>query len=42
MHEGRVTGVVEHREATEELLMAYATGLRNDSTPGSRLEAVAA
>ena len=30
MHEGRITGVVAHQEATEELLMAYATALRED------------
>jgi ribose transport system ATP-binding protein len=30
MHEGEVTGVVEQHNATEEVLMAYATGLRND------------
>ena len=30
MPEGPITGVVMHREATEELLMACATGLRDD------------
>ena len=33
MHEGRVTGIVERDAATEELLMAYATGLSDDFAP---------
>lgn len=27
MHEGRVTGVLDHSEATEDIIMAYATGV---------------
>ena len=27
MHEGRVTGVLDHTEATEDKIMAYATGI---------------
>lgn len=30
MHEGRITGIVERADASEELLMAYATGVRDD------------
>jgi ABC-type sugar transport system ATPase subunit len=30
MHEGRITGLVERADASEELLMAYATGVRDD------------
>jgi hypothetical protein len=30
MHEGRVTGVVERADATEEKLMAYATAVTDD------------
>jgi ABC-type sugar transport system ATPase subunit len=33
MHEGRVTGILNHAEASEEVLMAYATGLRDDFAP---------
>ncbi len=33
MHEGRVTGIVDRAEATEELLMNYATGIRDDFAP---------
>ena len=33
MHEGRVTGIIEHDGATEETLMAYATGLKDDFAP---------
>jgi ABC-type sugar transport system ATPase subunit len=33
MHEGRVTGIVGHAEATEERLMAYATGVADDYRP---------
>jgi ABC-type sugar transport system ATPase subunit len=37
MHEGRVTGVIDHSEATEEVLMAYATGLRDDFGGAERM-----
>ena len=30
MHEGRVTGILPRADATEEMLMAYATGVRDD------------
>ena len=30
MHEGRVTGIVHHENATEDNLMAYATGVADD------------
>lgn len=30
MHEGRITGIVDHDDASEESLMAYATGLSDD------------
>ena len=30
MHEGRITGIVDHDDSTEESLMAYATGLSDD------------
>ena len=30
MHEGRVTGIVERADATEEMLMAYATAISDD------------
>ena len=30
MHEGRVTGILPHEKADEELLMAYATGIQDD------------
>jgi ribose transport system ATP-binding protein len=30
MHEGRVTGILEREGATEELIMAYATGVQDD------------
>lgn len=33
MHEGRVTGIVDHDDATEERLMAYATGVADDFAP---------
>jgi ABC-type sugar transport system ATPase subunit len=33
MHEGRITGIVDHDDATEESLMAYATGLSDDFAP---------
>ncbi|MBN2470278.1 MAG: sugar ABC transporter ATP-binding protein [Anaerolineae bacterium] len=33
MHEGRITGIVNREDATEELLMAYATGLADDKAP---------
>lgn len=33
MHEGRVTGIIGHAEATEERLMAYATGVADDYAP---------
>jgi ABC-type sugar transport system ATPase subunit len=33
MHEGRVTGILPRAGATEELLMAYATGVRDDFAP---------
>jgi ABC-type sugar transport system ATPase subunit len=32
MHEGRLTGIVNRMDATEEALMAYATGVRDDYT----------
>jgi ABC-type sugar transport system ATPase subunit len=34
MHEGRVTGIVEHADAGEEVLMSYATGVRDDFAAG--------
>ncbi len=42
MHEGRVTGIVEREHAGEELLMAYATGLRDDFAPKNGSPAAAA
>jgi ribose transport system ATP-binding protein len=42
MHEGRVTGIVERKDASEELLMAYATGLRDDFAPADTVAEVAA
>lgn len=30
MHEGRITGIVDHDNATEETLISYATGLSDD------------
>ncbi len=43
MHEGRITGVLPRAEATEELVMAYATGLRDDyATTAAGAEAVVA
>ncbi len=33
MHEGRVTGIINRVDATEETLMAYATGLKDDILP---------
>ncbi|MBK8050191.1 MAG: hypothetical protein IPK16_25670 [Anaerolineales bacterium] len=30
MHEGRVTGIVEHAAATEEILMGYAPAVTDD------------
>lgn len=36
MHEGRVTGIFDRAEVTEEKLMAYATGLADDFAPESR------
>jgi ABC-type sugar transport system ATPase subunit len=39
MHEGRITGIVDHDEATEENLMAYATGLADDYAPVGAAEA---
>jgi ABC-type sugar transport system ATPase subunit len=38
MHEGRVTGIVERPDATEENLMAYATGLLDDYAPAEETE----
>lgn len=42
MCEGRVTGILPRAEATQELIMEYATGLRDDfaQTPASAQEAV--
>jgi ribose transport system ATP-binding protein len=34
MHEGRVTGIIPRTAATEELLMAYATGVQDDFAGG--------
>lgn len=42
MHEGRVTGVVERADASEEWLMAYATGLRDDFAGAVQKERIAA
>jgi ABC-type sugar transport system ATPase subunit len=42
MHEGRVTGIVERADATEELLMAYATGLQDDFAAAKTEEQVPA
>ena len=39
--EGRVTGIVKREDATEEELMAYATGIRDDFAPARRSEATA-
>ncbi|MBI5667418.1 MAG: sugar ABC transporter ATP-binding protein [Chloroflexi bacterium] len=33
MHEGRITGVLNHADASEEKLMAYATGVLDDFAP---------
>lgn len=33
MHEGRVNGIVDRQDATEERLMAYATGIEDDYAP---------
>jgi ABC-type sugar transport system ATPase subunit len=30
MHEGRITGIVDRADATEERLMAYATAIADD------------
>jgi len=30
MHEGRVTGIIDRSDATEEYIMSYATGLADD------------
>lgn len=35
MHEGRVTGIVDRPNATEEVLMNYATGIRDDFAPAA-------
>jgi ABC-type sugar transport system ATPase subunit len=38
MHEGRITGILDHAEATEEKLMAYATAIADDyATPQESL-----
>jgi ribose transport system ATP-binding protein len=38
MHEGRVTGILPHAGVTEELLMAYATGVADDfATPAAEV-----
>jgi ABC-type sugar transport system ATPase subunit len=42
MHEGRVTGIMDRSEATEESVMAYATGLADDYAPQDTVEAVGA
>ncbi|MGE5603413.1 MAG: D-xylose ABC transporter ATP-binding protein, partial [Nitrososphaerales archaeon] len=31
MHEGRITGVLDAKDATEDLVMAYATGMAGQS-----------
>jgi ABC-type sugar transport system ATPase subunit len=33
MHQGRITGSIARNDASEELLMAYATGVRDDFAP---------
>lgn len=35
MHEGRVTGIIDRQDATEEALMNCATGLRDDFAPAA-------
>lgn len=42
MHEGRITGIVDRADATEEVLMAYATGLADDARPENNKMAVKA
>jgi ribose transport system ATP-binding protein len=42
MHEGRVTGIVNRKDATEEKVMAYATGLYDDFESQANEEATAA
>ena len=42
MHEGRVTGIVERTDATEENLMAYATALLDDYAPAEETESAVA
>jgi len=39
MHEGRITGILPHDEATEDKLMAYATALIDDFAPEKMVEA---
>jgi ribose transport system ATP-binding protein len=41
MHEGRITGVLPRAEATEEVLMAYAAGLRDDGAAPALQESTA-
>lgn len=41
MHEGRVTGIMEREDATEESVMAYATGLSDDFAEKETAEVVA-
>ena len=33
MHEGRITGILDRADASEEQLMAYATAIADDFTP---------
>ncbi len=35
MHEGRITGCLSHKEANQDLVMRYATGLENQNKPAS-------
>jgi ABC-type sugar transport system ATPase subunit len=41
MHEGRITSIIAREDATEERLMAYATGLADDFAPQSAPRAAA-
>jgi hypothetical protein len=41
MHEGRVTGIMNRDDATEENVMAYATGLADDFAPQAAPEETA-
>ena len=33
MHEGKVTGIIDRKDATSDLIMSYATGKMEEGTP---------